>query len=154
MLLTPFETRIIRAPTSRAADWQRDIAVECRGRGGPDPRLIDWLKSTGVIGECCFLVAEDDGPLCFRWLGRPPIQILGMDWGRSMLGQPETLDPNDEFSAAVSREYEEAIGSGEPIFNTVTTHAAGVPLSFTHLLFGWRDGRRRAVLSAVKLLLH
>ncbi|MBP2233402.1 hypothetical protein J2847_006740 [Azospirillum agricola] len=143
-------TTILRLTLAEATDWQRTIMAECRRQRVLTPSLPAFLKRAGLIDRCTFLSSIGPGePLCFRHLGVPTLSVLGRAWGRTVLNQPDEMDPHVEFAHSVGAQYAESIGSGEAVFNRVTVSGVGKPFVYTHALYGWEDRGRRAVLSAV-----
>ncbi|KAA0573333.1 hypothetical protein FZ983_30430 [Azospirillum sp. B21] len=146
------ETTILRLTLAEAADWQQTIMAECRRQRVLTPSLPAYLKREGLMDRCTFLSSTGPGePLCFRHLGIPTLSVLGRAWGRSVLNQPDEMDPHVEFAHSVGAQYAETIGAGEAIFNRVTVSGVGRPFVYTHALYGWEVRGRRAVLSAVDL---
>lgn len=146
------ETMFLRLTLAEATDWQQTIMAECRRQRVLTPSLPAYLKREGLMDRCTFLSSTGAGePLCFRHLGIPTLSVLGRAWGRSVLNQPDEMDPHVEFAHSVGAQYAETIGVGEAIFNRVTVSGVGRPFLYTHALYGWEDRGRRAVLSAVDL---
>lgn len=146
------EVMIQRSRLVDALDWQQTIIAEARRYPGGGPALIRWLWNSGLLDRCSyFSTAPEGGPLLFRYIGRPALDTLGEAWGRTVIGKPENEDPHDAFAAAISEQYAMAIESGEPVVNEIRVTGIGKPFSFCHALIGWKEGPRRAVLSAVKM---
>ncbi|MBP2302497.1 hypothetical protein [Azospirillum picis] len=146
------EVVVQRRTVRQALDWQQAIVGEARRYPHGSPDLVRYLKDSGLLPRCSFLSSEQNGgPLLFRFIGRPALDTLGEAWGRMVLGKPEVEDPHCDFSAAIAREYAEAIESGEAVVNEVSVTGIGRPFSFSHALVGWRQGQHRAILSAVKM---
>ncbi|AWJ82697.1 hypothetical protein TSH58p_03680 [Azospirillum sp. TSH58] len=144
------EIRVERLTLRAAADWQQDIAAECRRRRTLSADLFDWLERRGLFDRCTVLAAmEAETPLLFRRIGVPTVKVLGMGWSRSMIGQPEAADPHADYAHRIGLEYAEAIGAGEALFNRIAVAGVGRPFVYTQALFGWEDRGRRAVLSAI-----
>lgn len=139
-------------PLRLCADWQSAIAEECRRQRILNPRVFEFLHTTGLLERCTFLATEvAGGPLVLRHIGMPTLTKLGRAWGRAMLGQPLEGSPHPEFAHSVEAQYSAAITSGELLLNRVEVHGIGAPFAYTHLLVGWEDSGRRAVLSAIAL---
>ena len=146
------EITVRRQVLRQCADWQGAIAEECRRQRTLNLRVFDYLKTSGLLPRCTFLATDEAGtPLRFRYIGAPTLAKLGRAWGRSMLGQPLDLSPHAEFSASVDAQYGAAIASGELVLNRIEVHGIGQAFAYTHLLVGWEDRGRRAVLSAIDL---
>jgi len=143
-------TSITRLTLADATDWQQVIAAECRRQRLLTPSVFAFLKDNRLLDRCTFL-ASDVGSEALRFLhiGDPTLRVLGRGWGRSMLGQIEAVDPHAEFAHSVGAQYAESIGAGEALFNRISVTGMGKPLVYTHALYGWAEGGRRAVLSAV-----
>ena len=134
------------------ADWQSSIAQECRRQRTLSPRVFDFLKASGLLERCTFLATDEPGGrLRLKYIGAPTLTKLGRAWGRSMLNHPLDDSPHAEFSASVEAQYSAAIGSGELMLNRVDVHGIGCPFAYTHLLVGWEDRGRRAILSAIDI---
>ncbi|MBP2233139.1 hypothetical protein J2847_006474 [Azospirillum agricola] len=150
----PGLVEINRQPLRFAADWQLAIAEECRRQQTLGPAVFHYLQASNLLTRCLYLSSETaDGPLLFRYIGVPTRTCLGDDWARANLGKPDTA-PSDGLVNGVDAQYREAIDAGQPVYNRVfVTDVMDTPLSYTHMLVGWRlpDGRR-AVLSALELL--
>lgn len=146
------EIEVEHQPLRRCADWQADIARECRRQRTLNPGIFHYLRFSGLIECCTFLASETaGGPLVFQHISVPTLTKLGRAWGRSMLGQPIDGSSHTEFTHSVESQYGAAISSGELLLNRIEVHGIGAPFAYTHLLVGWEDGRRRAVLSAINL---
>lgn len=146
------EISVRRQSFSMCADWQLAIAEECRRQRTLNPRVFEYLKTNGLLPRCTFLASDEPGaPLRFRYIGSPTLSKLGRAWGRSMLGQSLDVSPHEEFSSSVKAQYGAAIDSGELVLNRIDVHGIGRPFAYTHLLVGWEDKGRRAVLSAINL---
>jgi len=150
----PAVVTINRQPLRFAADWQLVIADECRQQRTLNPSVYRFLEERGLLSRCLYLSSDTpDGPLLFRYIGVPTRTCLGDDWARANLGRPDTA-PSDGLVSGVDAQYREAIDAGQPVYNRIyVTDVMATPLTYTHLLVGWRrpDGRR-AVLSALELL--
>ncbi|WP_448208580.1 hypothetical protein [Azospirillum sp. sgz302134] len=139
-----------RLAMTSAADWQQDIITECRRQRSLNPSVFAYLKDGGLLDRCTFLASEGPSdPLRFRYIGTPTLSVMGGAWGRSVIGQPEEVDPHSEFAHRIGLEYAEAIGGGEALFNRIAVTGLGRPFVYTQALFGWEDRGRRAVLSAI-----
>lgn len=146
------EVEVEHQPLRLCADWQADIAAECRRQRTLNPGVFHFLKSAGLLDRCTFCASDKPGgPLILRHIGVPTLEKLGRAWGRSMLGHPLDESPHAEFAHSVEAQYGAAISSGELLLNRVEVHGIGAPFAYTHLLVGWEDSRRRAVLSAIDL---
>lgn len=144
------EFDVQRLTFADAADWQRAIIEECRRQRTLTPAVFSFLKAEGLIDRCTFLASEAPGAaIRFRYIGAPTLRVLGRAWGRSVIGQPEEVDPHSEFSRRVGLEYAEAIGAGEALFNRFSVTGLGRPFVYTQALYGWADRGRRAVLSCI-----
>lgn len=143
-------TEVHRLSLPDAAEWQQQIIAECRRQRSLSPAVFAFLKSERLLDRCTFLASEQpEAPLLFKYIGAPTLSVLGRAWGRSMLNQPEEVDPHAEFAHSVGAQYAESIGAGEALFNRISVTGMGKPLVYTHALYGWAEGGRRAVLSAV-----
>lgn len=145
------EITITRQPVNRAADWQEAIAQECRRHRRLTPAVFAFLRTTGLLSRCTFLASEPGGPLTFRFIGVPTLTVLGTAWARGVLHQPDEADPHADFAAAIGEQYADAIESGDIVFNTIAVQGIGQGFRYTHMLAGWTEHGRRAVLSAVAL---
>lgn len=150
----PAMVDIHRQPLRVAADWQMGIVDECRRHRSLCEPVFRYLRDSGLLARCLYLSsAEPVGPLLFRHIGVPTRVCLGDDWARANLGKPDTA-PSDRLATGVAAEYLEAIDTGQPIYNRVfVSDVMATPLTYTHMLLGWRlpDGRR-ALLSCLELL--
>ncbi|WP_448206500.1 hypothetical protein [Azospirillum sp. sgz302134] len=139
-----------RLTMTSAADWQQDIIAECRRQRSLNPAVFAYLKDGGLLDRCTFLASEGPSdPLRFRYIGTPTLSVMGRAWGRSVIGQPEEVDPHTEFAHRIGLEYAEAMTAGEGLFNHFVVTGLGRPFAFTHALYGWSDRGRRAVLSCI-----
>ena len=139
-----------RLPMHAAADWQLAIVEECRRQRNLTPTVFRFLDGTGLLSRCTFMASEGPtDPLRFCYIGAPTLRVLGRAWGRSVLNQPVDMDPHEEFAHRVGAEYAEAMGAGEALFNRFAVTGLGRPFVYTQALFGWSEGGRRAVLSAI-----
>jgi hypothetical protein len=146
------EIGVTRQSIRRCADWQATIAEECRRQRTLNPRVFEFLKTSGLLERCTFLATDEPGGrLRFKYIGAPTLAKLGRAWGRSMLNHPLDESPHAEFSASVDAQYGDAIASGDLVLNRIDVHGIGQPFAYTHLLVGWEDKGRRAVLSAIDL---
>ncbi|QCO00033.1 hypothetical protein D3093_32720 (plasmid) [Azospirillum argentinense] len=144
------EFDVQRLTFADAADWQRAIIGECRRQRTLTPAVFSFLKAEGLIDRCTFLASEAPGDaIRFRYIGMPTLRVLGRAWGRSVIGQPEEVDPHSEFAHRVGLEYAEAIGAGEALFNRFSVTELGRPFVYTQALYGWEDRGWRAVLSCI-----
>jgi hypothetical protein len=146
----PVLAEIHRQPVAVAADWQLTVAEWIRKERSLHPGVVEFLKSTGVLSRCCFLASTDGGPLVMRHLAAATTRIFGLPWARQQLGKPHVDDLHAEYAAAIDRQYREAMEIREPIYNRLSLEGVGpAPIVYSHMLFGWTCGHRRAVLSAV-----
>jgi hypothetical protein len=144
------ETVITRLTLADAADWQQAIAAECRRQRLLTPSVFAFLKDRRLLDRCTFLASDEGGDaLRFLHIGEPTLRVLGRAGGRSMIGQFDVDDPHADFAHSVGAQYAESIGAGEALFNRISVTGMGKPLIYTHALYGWSEGGRRAVLSAV-----
>lgn len=148
------EVSIHRQPLRFAADWQAAIGDECDRHQALCPPVFDMLKTTGLLKRCLFLSSEAaSGPLLFRYIGEPTRTCLGDAWANEHLGKPDSA-PSEDLATGIDAQYREAIEGGEVILNRCrVVGLMAEPLTFSHLLVGWRlpEGRR-ALLSCVDLL--
>ncbi|MBP2311873.1 hypothetical protein [Azospirillum soli] len=144
------EVSIQRLAMSSATEWQRQIMTECRRQGILNPAVFAYLKANRLLDRCTLLASEGPtSPLLFKFIGVPTLSVLGRAWGRSVLGQPEDIDPHVEFAHSIGMQYVEAIGAGEALFNRISVTGVGRPFVYTHAVYGWSDRGRRAVLSCI-----
>lgn len=142
---------IDRQRLRRAADWQLAIVDECRRHRSLNPSLVAYLKGSGLLSRCTFLAAAPGEPLVFRFIGQPTVSVLGTEWARRQLGQPEDSDPHRDFATSVGGQYHEAIESGEALYNRIVTRGVTAsPFAYDHTLIGWTlPSGERALLSAI-----
>ena len=147
---TALDIEAQRLPMGAAADWQRAIIEECRWQRTLSPSVFRFLEGAGLLSRCTFMASEGPAaPLRFCYIGAPTVGALGRAWARSVLNQPVDQDPHEEFAHRVGAEYAEAMGAGEALFNRFSVTGLGRPFVYTGAVFGWSEGGRRAVLSAI-----
>lgn len=143
---------IHRQPLWVGTDWQLAIRDLCRRERQFGPPVLDWLRETGLMSNCLLLASDTRaGPLIFRYIGQPSIKFLGRRWAAERLGTPESENPFHELGDGVGEHYHTAIDGGEILLNRIRlVGMSAEPLTYTHLLVGWRasDGRR-ALLSCL-----
>ncbi|PWC98007.1 hypothetical protein [Azospirillum sp. TSO5] len=151
------QPRIVRAslerrPLGEAAEWMRDVAAECCRHPTLSRGVVEYLQHRGLVNQCVLLAAEPSGPLCFQFIGVPTMTVMGRAWARQQIGRAVADADDTEFGDAMFASYEEAVESGQPVFNRIALDGLASPLIYTHTLVGWRDDTgRRAVLSCVQL---
>ncbi|HEY0836873.1 MAG TPA: hypothetical protein VGE72_23385 [Azospirillum sp.] len=142
-----------RQPARYALEWQQKIVALWRRHPTLSPAFHDELAATGLLSRCVFLSSDDGGALCFRYIGEPTRKVFGNRWADGLIGRRHTEDEHTEYARAIGAEYQEAIESGEPVYNRLLiTGLARPPTNYRHLLLGRSlDDGRQALVALIDL---
>ncbi|HYH17220.1 MAG TPA: hypothetical protein VD995_01265 [Azospirillum sp.] len=141
---------IHRQPVRHALEWQQKIVTLWRRHPTLSPAFHDELVATGLLSRCVFLSSNDGGPLRFRYIGEPTRRVFGNRWADGLIGRYHSEDEYTEFARAIGAEYQDAIESGEPVYNRLLlTGLSRPPINYRHLLLGWSTSDGRQALLAL-----
>lgn len=137
-------------PLTEAAGWQTEIMAECRRQPMLSSSLTGWLKQAGLLSRCCFLANDQPGePLCLQFIDEDMLEGSNPTWGCPLLDPEPGGRATIDYAHLIALEFAGTVTAGNAVFNRVTVWGSGVPFTCSHLVYGWEEFGRRAVLSAI-----
>lgn len=147
----PVTVIIHRQPIRVASDAQIAVSDLFRRHRRLSNGLVDDIIAAGLLQHCGYLSsATPDGPLIFRRHADATVRVFGVAWARAQIGQPSHADPHTEYASSIGAQYDEAIQSGQPVYNHLVIQGLSTPVIYSHLLVGFRSpAGQQALLTCI-----